>query len=234
MSAERLERETLSALLSLLAHDMRNPLAAMVTNLDFARAATEGDVADAIDEAALACRVVDRLVGNLGVLAVALSDTAPRPRARPLSLAEAIAASAARLRGQALASSLAVEIALAADGLLVLAQPDLLARALDNLLSNALQHAPPGGTITIEAGGDGAAAHLHVLDDGPAIPREERAAAASAAGQVRLKTSTSGRYGRGLGLWCAAILAERLDGELILGEREGRSCLSLRLPLARS
>jgi two-component system heavy metal sensor histidine kinase CusS len=59
---------------------------------------------------------------------------------------------------------------------LVHANPLLFQRALSNLLSNALTHAPQGSTVTIRcaASGDGGAT-LTVSDSGPGIDAMHRA-----------------------------------------------------------
>lgn len=69
----------------------------------------------------------------------------------------------------------------------VLALPGALEQILDNLLSNALSHSPPGSTVTIRlrgrhaserrrAAADGRASFvdLHVIDQGPGMTEEQR------------------------------------------------------------
>jgi two-component system sensor histidine kinase TctE len=51
----------------------------------------------------------------------------------------------------------------------------LLGELLDNLLDNALRHAPHGGSVTVRCGYDGDRAYLSVEDDGPGIPQGARA-----------------------------------------------------------
>ncbi len=55
----------------------------------------------------------------------------------------------------------------------VLADRELLVRALANLLRNALRHAGASGPILLEAGADGAEAVLSVSDSGPGVPESE-------------------------------------------------------------
>jgi two-component system sensor histidine kinase CpxA len=58
------------------------------------------------------------------------------------------------------------------DGLVVSADPDLLERALANLLRNALRHAGNHGPVTILAERAGAAVTIAVRDSGPGVPPE--------------------------------------------------------------
>ena len=59
------------------------------------------------------------------------------------------------------------------DGCLVLAEPELLARALANLVRNALRHAGDAGPITVSAVRDADRITLSVTDSGPGVPEEK-------------------------------------------------------------
>lgn len=74
--------------------------------------------------------------------------------------------------------------------------PDRLAQALGNILSNGIRYTPPGGKINVSAGVEGQEVYIRVRDSGPGIPPEE---------QERIFTpfyrgSTGGRFPRGMGL----------------------------------
>jgi two-component system, OmpR family, sensor histidine kinase SaeS len=55
----------------------------------------------------------------------------------------------------------------------VAADPARLQRVLRNLVDNALQHTPAGGTVRVEAGAAGGAAQVAVQDTGPGLPPED-------------------------------------------------------------
>lgn len=57
-------------------------------------------------------------------------------------------------------------------GLMVQAEPELLGRAIANLIRNALRYAGHAGPISVTAVRDGAAVVLSVADSGPGVPRE--------------------------------------------------------------
>lgn len=99
------------------------------------------------------------------------------------------------------------------------ADPDRLAQALGNLVSNAITYTPPKGTVTINAGTAEDQVWIRVSDTGPGIAPEE---------QERIFTSfyrgqAGGRFaqGMGLGLTIARDLVTahggRLTVESILG-----------------
>jgi two-component system sensor histidine kinase CpxA len=57
-----------------------------------------------------------------------------------------------------------------AEGIKVMAEPDLLARALANLVRNALRYAGDAGVITVTAAHEGRQVGIAVEDDGPGVP----------------------------------------------------------------
>jgi signal transduction histidine kinase len=92
------------------------------------------------------------------------------------------------------------------------------------LVDNALVHTPPGTAVRIVA----EAAALVVEDEGPGIPSEHREQIF--ARFTRLEGSRAA--GTGLGLAIARELAERMEGELRLETRSGRTAFVLTLPVA--
>jgi two-component system OmpR family sensor kinase len=94
------------------------------------------------------------------------------------------------------------------------------------LLDNALTHTPEGTSISITAQRQDGAANLVVRDDGPGIDRHAR-------GRVFERFYTGDRVsGSGLGLAIARELALRMDGQLAVASRRGRTEFTLRLPAA--
>lgn len=67
-----------------------------------------------------------------------------------------------------------IEVVVAKD-LRVMAEPELLARALSNLLRNAVRYAGEAGPITLGARKDGDAVVIIVADHGPGVPEGELA-----------------------------------------------------------
>jgi signal transduction histidine kinase len=116
--------------------------------------------------------------------------------------------------------------------LFVLADRDLVAQALSNLMDNAVKYTPEGGAIRLEVkrGGEGSI-ELTVVDSGPGIPAEDRERAVERF--VRLEQSRS-QPGSGLGLSLASAVAEAHTGKLILADGGGpptRPGLSVTLQL---
>jgi two-component system sensor histidine kinase BaeS len=108
--------------------------------------------------------------------------------------------------------------------------PDRLAQAVNNLLSNAIEYTPAGGAVSVEVGREHNALWIRVADTGPGIEAEE---------QTRIFTpfyrgSTAGRFpqGMGLGLSIARDLVVAHGGRLEVDSKPGQgSRFSIWLPL---
>jgi len=111
--------------------------------------------------------------------------------------------------------------------------PRWVGRALDNLLANSLQYSQTGSLVTIELAAGDEVGIIIVLDDGPVVPPELRSWALLMEAQNDAKRRFEARYGRGLGLYCAAQAARIAGARVALGERAGGSMFELSGPLAR-
>lgn len=106
-----------------------------------------------------------------------------------------------------------------------------LARALDNLIINALRHAPPGGHVTVRARAstdDGRERlRFEVIDDGPGV---------SAADRERIfEPFVSGRpNGSGLGLAVVREIASAHGGRAWLADNSELTCFVIDMPWRQS
>lgn len=118
----------------------------------------------------------------------------------------------------------------ASEGLALRADEVLVRRALHNLLTNAIRHAPEGSTVTVEGLAEPGAVVLQVKDTGEGIP----AAFLERIGQrfVRPDHSRSrASGGAGLGLAIVSSILRLHGGRLELQSEEGRGTLArLRFP----
>ncbi|MCD5996771.1 HAMP domain-containing histidine kinase [Pseudomonas sp. CDFA 602] len=106
--------------------------------------------------------------------------------------------------------------------------PDMIERALDNLLRNALRFSPAGQNIDLQAVRVDNHVRLSVRDRGPGVAEEHL----SQLGEPFYRAPGQTAPGHGLGLAIAKRAAERHGGSLILGNHpEGGFIATLDLPL---
>jgi signal transduction histidine kinase len=223
----------LPELLALLAHDLRNPLSALLTNINFVRSTVKdrsSEVDEALSDSALSCTILGFFIGNLDVLSRSLSDSMP-PR-RPTAARQAASEAMLRLGPQAALLGVEVEMVAGPHAPRLLVDPGFFGRALDNLIANSLQYSPHKGKVRIECSSRKDRGLLTFIDDGPSVPLDLRELALKAEGQNAAKQRYEARYGRGLGLYCAAEAARISGAEVTIGERSGCSLLEISAPLA--
>jgi signal transduction histidine kinase len=93
------------------------------------------------------------------------------------------------------------------------ADPDRMAQAIRNLLRNAIEHTPDGGTITLWVDHDGGRLTIGVDDDGPGIPEEERQRIFNRFHRADAHGPRGSGTGTGLGLSIVQAIALAHGGE---------------------
>lgn len=99
------------------------------------------------------------------------------------------------------------------DDVLLLADPQLLAHVVSNLVGNAVKFTPTGGRVDVHVEGGNGSARISVIDSGPGIPLEERSELFQPFARISnqptgMETST------GLGLWIVKHLTEMQHGKV--------------------
>jgi signal transduction histidine kinase len=157
------------------------------------------------------------------------------PMRLDLRIAAQDAAKRAEPRVQLLGGELVVQVP-EEEPLVVSADPEHVARILDNLVNNALTYRRPGQTawVRIWAGIEDGGAVVSVEDRGRGIPSEMKERIFERF--VRGEQAAAGAPGTGLGLYISRQLAARHGGrlELDLSVPGHGSRFSLRLPVAAS
>ncbi len=118
-----------------------------------------------------------------------------------------------------------MDLGLDAQPAMVMGHDWLLRELLANLVDNAVKYTPQGGTVTIRCGERGGVAFLEVEDDGPGIPRNERARVLERFYRVQ---GTLGE-GNGLGLAIADEIARAHHSQLQLQASAGDRGLKVTL-----
>ncbi|MFD8703605.1 ATP-binding protein [Kitasatospora sp. NPDC059648] len=198
------------AVIADVSHQLRTPLAALRLRLDLlATAAPESApelLASAQEEVARLSRLVD------GLLAVARAEqTVPRPV--PVRVDEVVADRITAWEPVAQERGIHLTSNSRAAGPVALGKGDL-EQVLDNLLANALDAVPDGGTVTIDSTSVAGAVRVRVMDDGPGMTPEARAVAFHRFGNPKAR-------GSGLGLAIVHRLITANGGTIALEETPG-------------
>jgi signal transduction histidine kinase len=199
-----------------VAHEVRNPLAAMKLRADLARTGGEATpaVARDLDDIASEIGRLDRLVSDL--LVVAGRRAGPR---EALDLGALVARRIALLAPWAAEK----EVILSSDGsALARVDADGISRALDNLLRNAVEASPTGAHVDVLVRGDAGGARVVVADRGKGVP-EDRVA------ELFEPFFTTKPGGTGLGLPLARAVAAAHEGTLTYAREGDRTLLTLSL-----
>jgi len=157
--------------LAMLGHELRNPLAPILTALHLMRLRGEGTYAR---ERAVIARQVNhlaRLVDDLLDVSRATRG-ALRLECAPVELAPVVADAVETAGPQIEERRHRLKVAVPRTGLVVNADAVRLAQVVGNLLSNAAKYTPPGGHIRVSAFVEGADVVIEVADDGAGIPEE--------------------------------------------------------------
>lgn len=228
---EDLSSELVSALLGLFAHDLRNPLSALHSNVSFLGSVVgSGDTEahEALEDVAASSDALGHITDNLELFALAL-DGAKLREAHEFPLREVLRESAQKSRrfAESYRVNLHVDSESAGD-MRALANRDMLMRALCNLIRNSIQHAGESGKVSVHALRDGAKLVVAVTDSGVALAPEVGEQAFTAEGQLSTKNVSGGRYSRGLGLYAARIAAS-IGGVTVQRSNEPDGRFELRL-----
>lgn len=211
MSGESNDAEV-GALLELLVHDLKSPLAGLRANLGYVRsiAGASPEVDGALEDCEVAVEAVLHGLEHLRWIGRALAE---RP-AIPPSLGDVCQA----IRRGVEASGVPATVELPEGPIERRCAGAPLEALLRLLVASAGRH---GADVRVRLVGDHT---IEVLDSGRPIPDELRARAFRADGQADLKTHPAGRYAPAAGLYAVGLLAdavgavveaEGVDGEAI-------------------
>lgn len=198
-------------------HQLRTPLTALRLRLEMLESDADESIAEDLEGARREVQRMSRLVDGLLVLARAERARASLPEPVELApiLTERITA------WEPLAAERGVTLTAEAGGLRARCTPDHLESVLDNLLANAIEFSPIGGTVTVrallETDATRSSVAVHVLDEGPGLDADQRERAFDrfwrAAGR-RPDGDALGGSGLGLAIVRRLVEADRGTAEL--------------------
>ncbi len=210
-------------LMSLIVHDLRNPLMGILSCLDLLKpapgAAVDPSTREVVKLALEGTRKLSELIDD--ILEVRQLETGKlelrREPERPLEL---VKEAAATLDAAAQLTGVTFEIVPGAEALLVPLDRKLVRRSIENLLSNALKFSPSRSAVTVKTSAVESGAAIAVADRGPGIANELRDQLFQKFGSLDARSAGS-RRGHGLGLYFVKLVAQAHGGSVTVSERDG-------------
>jgi len=205
-------------------HELKNPLASLRSAVDSL---------DRVDDPELRRQLLDVVRHDVVRLDRLISDIAEvsrldaeltRTRFEPIDIGQMIEGLLAAWEPRASKRDVTIAFARPRVGsTIVMGEESRLARAIDNVVDNAISFSPPGGLVEIAAVGVDGEVMISVEDEGPGVPEVVREAIFNRFHSMRPSGETFGRHS-GLGLAIAKATVEGHDGRISVEDRhDGRS-----------
>jgi PAS domain S-box-containing protein len=217
--------------IAILAHELRNPLAAIRMAMGVIRRA-DGDMTRAVGMA----EIIERQSAQLSRLVDELMDTSRVSRGivemqkAPVDLAAIMAHAAEGIRSECHAKNLEFSVSLPEQPLMIEADAVRISQVLNNLVCNACKYTDHG-KVTLEAERLGDEALVRVVDTGLGIPQDQLPHIFDMFAQVGGQGRSRG--GLGIGLALARSIVHLHDGRIEVRSEPGKgSEFIIRLPLA--
>jgi len=207
-----------------VAHEVKNPLNAILLHVEVARAKLMSGDTDVIPQMEIISREILRLDR---VVKTFLDFTRPiELKFATVPVQELVSEIAELARPQAEALNIRLEVAQEAEGVEVRVDSDLLKQAVLNIAMNAIQAMPEGGELRFESSATADAAEIRISDSGPGIPPELRE-------KIFTLYFTTKKGGSGIGLAMTFQIVQLHDGTIDFTSEPGKgTSFVIRLPIA--
>lgn len=210
----------LGQMASHVAHEVRNNLVPVTLYMSLLRRRIAGDQGS--------LEILEKIESGFTALDATVHDllhfTSDRdPQLQPFPLRRLVEEVVASLAPQFAAQSIEIVVDVPANQTLV-ADRDMIRRAVLNLTLNALDAMPSGGTLTFTSSADARAVDLEIADSGEGLSEDSRRRAFE-------PFYTTKRGGTGLGLAIVSRIVDVHSGEVFaMNCPEGGAAFTLRIP----
>ncbi|MDX8121787.1 sensor protein CpxA [Janthinobacterium sp. HH104] len=213
-----------------VSHELRSPLARLQAAIGLAHQQPE-KMAASMQRIERESERMDKLIGELLTLS-RLEAGAGHTHSEDVGIADLVHDIVDDARYEARARQL--DIALAGDAAMadasVTGQPELLARAVENVVRNAIKHSPDGGTVEVDLSRQTGWLRIAVLDRGPGVASADLARIFEPF--FRASNTQHSTDGHGLGLAIAQHVISAHGGRIGASLRSGGGlCVEMLLPV---
>ncbi|UQV43613.1 HAMP domain-containing protein [Janthinobacterium lividum] len=218
-----------------VSHELRSPLARLQAAIGLAHQQPE-KMGASMQRIERESERMDKLIGELLTLsrleAGAGQAGAGHPHSEDVSIADLVHDIVDDARYEARARLLGIDLAgdAATADASVTGQPELLARAVENVLRNAVKHSPDGGTVDVQLSRQHDWLRIAVLDRGPGVASADLANIFQPF--FRASNTEHSTDGHGLGLAIAQHVINAHGGRIGASLRSGGGlCVEMLLPV---
>lgn len=214
-------------LLHYVSHEMRSPLARLQMGIGLAKQSPERR-ADSLDRIEVESMRMDKLLGEVLELS-RLESGVMAVKKEKIMISELLEVAVEDARFEASAKHVTIQSRIEADAEIE-AQPDILYRALENVLRNAIKYSPDYGEVNLETQRRDNWLVVQILDRGTGIPESEL----THIFQPFYRADSAGSVtGHGLGLAITKQVLDLHGGRITLQNRQGGGLLvEVALPMA--
>jgi signal transduction histidine kinase/ABC-type amino acid transport substrate-binding protein len=222
-SLSQLQRvnELKSQFLGIVAHDLRNPLSAIVLSAQLLEGERDhGEITSIAQNIFREGLEMSDLVGRF--LDIAKIDSG-EVKAEPeiFDIAALVQNVARRHHARGKQKGITFNFRFPASGALVLADPKFVKEALDNLLSNAVKFSPPGSTVTLRLETEADRIVTSVEDQGPGLTPQDKEVLFGRFARLSAKP-TGGEKSIGLGLSIVKHMVDATGGRIWVDSEPGQ------------
>ena len=211
-----------------VAHNLRSPLAAVISILDVIRGGYQGGLSESQHES---LRRVDRRARTmLSMIDELLNLAQKRDRRRllefkPVNLSDIAGRIQRTHQDEANQKGLKFEVVVSDHLPQIQGDPDMLEQAVENLVSNAIKYSLSGGQVRLEFSGEpGDTVRIQVSDTGIGIPKDAKAKLFTEFYRAENARAME-EHGTGLGLAIVKEIVNQHGGRIIVESEEGLGTL---------
>lgn len=220
----RLNRD-ISDFLGIAVHDLKNPLGAMVSLVDYLQSElpeSKQEVPEILTMIKVSANHMMSIITNL-LEYNRLENKNLRLRLEPADLAAYAAAAVESFKAAARSKSIGVNLRMENDQTAVMADERCLQQVLSNLISNAIKFSPSGATVTVglPVSEDPGRVLLYVRDEGPGIPEADQSKLFQRFARLSPRP-TGGETSTGLGLSIVKRMVELMNGRVWCESKPGQ------------
>ncbi len=218
-----------------VAHELKNPLASLSSAVDTLRKVKEPELqAQLLDVVQDDVRRLDRLITEISN-ASRIDAELSRASFEQVDIGKLIGSIVASRDARDLNKDIRIAFGRPRTGsAVVMGDASQLARAMENLLDNAVSFSPQNGTVRIAATGDGERVYINVEDEGPGVPEDQREAIFHRFHSIRPAGEDFGKHS-GLGLAIAKAIVDGHNGVIRAENRDDSASgarFTISLPMA--